>query len=260
MTFTDAKQRFSSRVADYLRYRPHYPPALLELLRKECGLRPQQVIADIGSGTGLLSELFLKQGHPVFGVEPNPEMRQAGEEYLQSYPGFTSVDGSAEATTLASASVDFVSAGQAFHWFDKKKARAEFQRILRGPGWIVAAWNFRDRESPFGEAYEHLLVKYGTDYAKVRDSYPESHDLDSFFAGSEVLARTLPNGRRLNCEQLAGLLRSASYMPEEGQANFLPMMNALGELYDRHQVNGGVEMNFTTHIYFGQLPASVSHP
>src|SRR5262245_43211146 len=123
MTFADAKQRFSNRVADYVRYRPGYPAAALDLLRKECGLRPERVIADIGSGTGLLSELFLKNGHRVFGVEPNPEMRQAGEEYLQSYRAFTSVDGSAEATTLADASVDFVTAAQAFHWFEPNAAR-----------------------------------------------------------------------------------------------------------------------------------------
>ncbi len=126
MTFVDAKQRFSNRVADYIRYRPGYPSAIHEVLRAECGLRPGHVIADIGSGTGFLSELFLKKGNRVFGVEPNEAMRQAGEEYLASFDGFTSVNGSAEATTLDDASVDFVTAGQAFHWFDQNAARREF--------------------------------------------------------------------------------------------------------------------------------------
>src|SRR5713101_378777 len=116
MSFADAKQRFSNRVADY----PGYPPAVLDLLRAECGLRPEHLIADMGSGTGLLSELFLKNGNRVFGVEPNEAMRQAGEEHLASYDGFTSINGSAEATTLLQASVEFVTAAQAFHWFEPR--------------------------------------------------------------------------------------------------------------------------------------------
>ena len=150
MTFTDAKERFSSRVADYVRYRPGYPSALLELLRTECGLRPGHVIADIGSGTGFLSELFLKNGNRVYGVEPNKDMRQAGEEYLASYDGFSSIEGSAEATTLDDASVDFITAGQSFHWFAPDAARREFVRILKPGGWMVIAWNDRRMdEAPF---------------------------------------------------------------------------------------------------------------
>src|SRR5256885_16806379 len=164
LTFADAKQRFSNRVADYVRYRPGYPPAVLDLLRAECSLRPGHVIADIGSGTGLLSELFLKNGNRVYGVEPNEAMRQAGEEYLAAYDGFSSIEGSAESTTLDDASVDFVTAGQAFHWFQQEAARTEFRRILKPDGWIVVAWNDRQMETPFASAYEDLLVKYGTDY------------------------------------------------------------------------------------------------
>src|ERR1700736_2261037 len=117
MTFTDAKQRFSDRVADYVRYRPGYPTEVLTLLRSECALRPGQVIADIGSGTGFLSELFLKNGNRVYGIEPNEAMRLAGEEYLASFDNFVSIDASAEATTLEYGTIDFVTAGQAFHWF-----------------------------------------------------------------------------------------------------------------------------------------------
>src|SRR4029077_13490966 len=146
MIFTDAKQRFSNRVADYVRYRPGYPSAVLDALRNECSLRPGHVIADIGSGTGFLSELFLKNGNRVYGVEPNTEMRQAGEEYLASYDNFSSIEGSAESTTLSDSSVDFVTAGQAFHWFERDAARAEFIRILKPAGWVVIAWN-EDRQS-----------------------------------------------------------------------------------------------------------------
>src|SRR2546425_7349716 len=167
MTFADAKQRFSNRVADYARYRPGYPPAVLDLLRTECGLRPGHVIADIGSGTGLLSELFLKNGNRVFGVEPNEAMRQAGEEHLASYDGFTSINGSAEATALLNASVEFVTAAQAFHWFDPMAARREFLRILKPRGWFVVLWNDRRmEEAQPTRDYEGLLERFGIEDRK----------------------------------------------------------------------------------------------
>jgi len=258
MTFADAKERFSTRVADYARYRLKYPAGVITTLRDECALRPGHVIADIGSGTGLLSELFLKNGNRVYGVEPNKDMREAGEEYLASYDHFSSVEGCAEATTLSDASVDFITAGQAFHWFEPGKTHAEFLRILRPHGWIVAVWNFRARETPFGAAYEDILVKYGTDYASVRASYPASHDVPGFFSGGRFFKRTLPGGRFLGWDELAGLLRSASYMPQEGQPNFVPMMEALRELFLRHQENDQVPWNYATHIYCGQLARSAA--
>src|SRR4029453_17979120 len=125
---SDSIQRFSSRVEDYIKYRPSYPPALLDTLVTQCRLTPTAEVADIGSGTGLLSELFLRNGNRVYGVEPNREMREAGERLLSAYPSFVSVDGRAEATMLDDASVDFVTAGQAFHWFDPPHARREFMR------------------------------------------------------------------------------------------------------------------------------------
>src|SRR5271169_949232 len=175
MTFSNAKQRFSNRVTDYVRHRPGYPAACLDLLREECRLQPAHAVADIGSGTGLLSKLFLDNGNRVLGVEPNAEMRSAGAEFLQEYANFSSVNGSAEATTLPGHSVDFVSAGQAFHWFDPVAAKCEFQRILKPDGWVVVLWNDRRiSESRFSREYENLLVRFGTDYSRVKEAYPEA--------------------------------------------------------------------------------------
>jgi SAM-dependent methyltransferase len=255
MTFTDAKERFSQRVSDYVRYRPSYPSALLELLRRECGLRPGHVIADIGSGTGFLSELFLKNGNRVYGVEPNKEMRQAGEEYLASYDGFSSIEGAAEATTLDDTSVDFITAGQSFHWFEPDAARREFVRILKPGGWMVIAWNDRRmEEAPFTRDYENILERFGIDYKKVKDSYPEAERIRSFL--STVWQRDVPNHQILDWEALCGRLRSSSFSPREGHANFAPMMEDLKRLFDAYQDAGQVRMDYFTRIYYGQLQAS----
>ena len=253
MAFTDSKQRFSSRVADYVRYRPGYPHEALTLLKSECGLRSGHAIADIGSGTGFLSELFLKNGNRVYGIEPNKEMRAAGEEYLAAYDSFASIDASAEATTLEDATIDFVTAGQAFHWFDPAATAREFRRILKPEGWVVVVWNDRQMDSAFATAYEDVLVKYGTDYKVVREAYPEMAAMRQFFAGGSVEERSLPNAQILDWDGLAGRLRSSSYAPQEGQANYAPMMAALEELFRANQVDGRVKMEYATHVYYGRL-------
>jgi SAM-dependent methyltransferase len=256
VTLADAKQRFSNRVADYVRHRPGYPAAMYDLLARDCGLRTEHVIADIGSGTGLLSKLFLDRGNPVLGVEPNPEMRAGGEEFLRGYSKFTSINGSAETTTLGDASVNFITAGQAFHWFDPTVARREFHRILKPDGFVVVAWNDRRiSETRFGREYEDLLVRFSTDYTRVKETYPEAAAMQRFFGESNFHSAELPNFQEFDFDGLAGRLRSSSYAPKEGHANYEPMMNELKRIFDENQVDGRVRMTYTTQIYFGQLDA-----
>lgn len=255
MTFADAKERFSSRVADYVKFRPGYPAAILDLLRDECGLRAGEscVVADVGSGTGFLAELFLKQGNRVFGVEPNLEMRQAGEEFLREFANFTSVAGAAEATTLADDSVNFVTAGQAFHWFEPVATRREFVRILKPGGWLVLVWNHRRMDTPFARDYEAMLNRYSADYGKVRASYPESDKVRDFFGEVACTERNLNYTQLFDWDGLAGRLHSSSYAPTEDQANYAPMMVELKRIFDAYQEGGRLPMEYETKIYFGQL-------
>jgi SAM-dependent methyltransferase len=253
-TITNSKERFSNRVADYIRYRPGYPSAVRDLLRTECGLRPGHVIADIGSGTGFLSELFLKNGNRVFGVEPNEAMRQAGEEYLAEYDNFISINGSAEATTLEDASVHFVVAGQAFHWFEPDATRREFSRILKPGGWVVVVWNERvTGATPFLREYEALIRKFGTDYSKVNENYPRQEQMKQFFGAHGLRSYEVPNFQEFDFDGIAGRLRSSSYMPAADHSNFAPMMDELRGIFDAHNESGRVRLEYTTHIYFGQL-------
>jgi ubiquinone/menaquinone biosynthesis C-methylase UbiE len=258
MTFTDSKQRFSNRVADYVHYRPGYPSAIRDVLRAECGLKSGHIIADVGSGTGFLSELFLKNGNRVFGVEPNEAMRLAGEEYLASYDGFVSVNGSAESTTLDEASVDFVTTGQAFHWFDQNAARREFTRILKPAGWVIVIWNERLTDTtPFVREYEDLLRKFGTDYASVKESYPNEQHMRDFFSVGAYSSHTLQNFQEFDFDGVAGRLRSSSFVPTQDHPNFTPMMAELQRIFDAHNQDGQVRLEYTTHIYFGRLNSPV---
>jgi len=254
VTGVDSKERFSSRVTDYVRYRPGYPPAILDPLRNEAGLTPASTIADVGSGTGLLAKLFLDHGNAVFGVEPNAAMRAAGEQFLHSYARFRSVTGSAEATTLPDTSVDFVVAGQSFHWFDPRKARIEFARVLKSPGWVAVVWNERRVEtSAFLRAYEQLLRTYSTDYAEVSAHYPEDQRMADFFAPGELRHCTFPNEQLFDFDGLRGRLLSSSYSPPKDHPNHQPMLAELRRIFDAHHERGRVRIEYTTHLYYGRL-------
>ena len=250
----DPTARFSSRVADYVRYRPGYPQSLVLLLEKECGLRRASEVADVGSGTGILSELFLRNGNRVYGVEPNREMRAAGERLLAAYPAFVSVEGRAEGTTLEDASVDFVTAGQAFHWFDPAGARREFQRILRPEGWVVVVWNDRRTAgTAFLEDYERLLLEYGTDYREVSVKYAEESSLAALFGASAPRRKTFDNEQVFDFDGLKGRLTSSSYAPQPGHPKFEPMMRELEAVFRRHERAGRVAVAYDTKVFYGRL-------
>jgi SAM-dependent methyltransferase len=211
------------------------------------------VIADIGSGTGKLSEIFLRNGNCVFGVEPNPGMRKAAEGILKGNRRFQSIVGSAESTSLSTNSVDFITAGQAFHWFDRQKARSEFSRILKPAGWVVIIWNERRLEaSPFLKAYEQFLLKYGTDYKEVRHE-KVAGEIPGFFAPGKVALATFENLQEFDFEGLKGRVFSSSYTPEPGTAASLAMLEALEEVFDNYASAGRVIVEYDTTVYYGRL-------
>ena len=253
----DSRQRFSTRVDNYIKYRPGYPEGVAATLRDACGLTPVSVVADVGSGTGLLARLFLDFGCRVTGIEPNAEMRAAGERLLAQYPGFTSLDGSAEATGLPSASVDFVTAGQAFHWFDPALAREEFRRILKPGGWVALVWNERRLDStPFLRDYEALLNTYGTDYQQInhRNVEEDARILPAFFGGEYQVAR-FEMLQTFGFDGVRGRMESSSYVPEADHPNYQPMLSALRRIFDRHQRDGVVAFEYDTRLFYGKIQA-----
>jgi ubiquinone/menaquinone biosynthesis C-methylase UbiE len=244
----DSTQRFSSRVDAYVRYRPGYPPVLLDFLKEECHLKSDSVIADVGSGTGLLAELFLRNGNRVYGIEPNPEMRKVGECLLERFPQFQSIAASAESTTLSNHSVDFVTVGRAFHWFDQDNALSEFLRILKPEGWIIVVWLKRKKSTPFLAEYEELLWTYAKDYREMKQKRLDSETL---LRQRAFQRRTSEDVRAFDYESLIGQTLSYSVTPEAGDANYDPMMEALSSLFQRHQRDARVTFEYDVVTYYG---------
>jgi SAM-dependent methyltransferase len=254
MPAKNSTTRFSSRVDDYIKYRPHYPAEIIDLLADKCGLTPESVIADIGSGTGILTKLFLENGNPVVGVEPNREMREGGESYLAEFARFTSVEGTSEATRLPPQSMDFILAAQAFHWFDQTKTRAEFQRILKPNGWVVLIWNDRRTDStPFLRDYEALLQEFGNDYKEIEHKNVRDENVFIAFFGAPPAAASFDNAQRVDFEGLIGRLNSASYMPGRGDARHAAMVAHAREIFTDHAVNGRVAFEYDTRVFYGNL-------
>jgi len=251
---SDPKKRFSSRVANYVKYRPKYPQEIISFLSEQNILNKKFNIADIGSGTGILSELFLRNGNFVYGVEPNKEMRVAGEIFLKSYSKYVSIEGSAEDTTLSDESVSLITAGQSFHWFNIERSRKEFLRILKPESWVILIWNRRKKETDeFLQNHEKLLLKYGTDYKFIEK---RKLDFDKFFKGElniQYKKILFANHQIVNYEELEGRLLSASYIPLNDHPLFNDMILELKKLFIKYQENGLIKILYETEVYYGQL-------
>lgn len=249
----DSITRFSNRVENYLKYRPRYPPEIISLLEAECGLTPASIIADVAYGTGFLTELFLKNGNTVFGIEPNAEMRAAGENLLASYSNFTSVVGTAEATSLEDSSVDFATAGQAFHWFDVERTKKEFSRILRPDGWCMFVWNgFNSEDTGPMQEFQKVFVEYSTDYHHAVREVNDS-DMEEFFSPRPYYKRSFANDQSLDFEGLVGRVLSMSYAPVQDAPNYRLLITALKDLFDKYEQNGRFTIHYDTPVYYGQL-------
>jgi len=247
-------QRFSDRVLNYVKYRPGYPKEVLDFLTTTTGLTPSWKIADLGSGTGISTVLFLDNGNTVYAVEPNEPMRKKAEEILGARSNFISIDGTAEHTTLASSSIDLIIAGQAFHWFEPVATKKECMRILRPGGSIALLWNERQKHSAFEKAYEELLLAFGSDYQQVNHSNITEKELSAFFAPAPFALKASDNRQSFDWQRLEGRFLSSSYIPLEQNDTYKEMMRRLKDIFDTWQQDGKVCFDYQTKLYVATYP------
>jgi SAM-dependent methyltransferase len=246
-------ERFSDRVKNYVKYRPGYPPEMLEFFKSELGLRKDSILADVGSGTGLSSKPFLENGNVVYGVEPNAAMRAAAKEFLAEFEYFASVDGTSANTNLEDQSADFVIAAQAFHWFEPEPTRKEFTRIIKPGGYVCLIWNERQLETnEFLREYEQLLLKHANDYGNVRHENIQEGELESFFL-QPFKRETFANHQILDFDGLKGRLLSSSYMPNDGEPKFDPMIKDLASVFAKHERGGKITILYDTNVFYSQF-------
>jgi SAM-dependent methyltransferase len=249
----NSKERFTNRVDDYVKYRPSYPPTVVDFVH-EHGVSKNAEIADIGAGTGISTKLFLDAGHSVCAVEPNEAMRTACDRWLGGDAGYGSIAGNAEDTLLSDASVDLVVAAQAFHWFDVDLAKKEFKRLLRGDKMVALFWNSRSLDgTQFLVHYEALLRRFGTDYKQVAERHSGDEVIEEWFGKDKVTTARFPNAQSLDFEGLKGRLLSSSYAPKEGHPQYEPMLLALRQLFNAQQRDGLVGFDYETRVYLGRL-------
>ena len=251
VSYTNATSRFSNRADNYAKFRPGYPAELFSYVEKMTALQPDAAIVDIGSGTGLFAEPLLKHGYGVVCIEPNEDMRRAGEHRLRKYPSFQSIRSTAEDTGLAENSVDLITVAQTFHWLDPVAARLECQRILKPNGHVILAWNRETKQTEFEQKYSELRTQYRSDEPGPVQIDPVL--INEFFSPGIVSSKGFANKQLLDFEALKGQLLSKSYIPLPGHPEYDEMISRLIRLFVLYNENGLVTVNYETLLYWGQI-------
>ncbi len=251
---SNSTTRFSSRVKDYVLYRPGYPSEITDYLSQNYGLRSDSIIADIGSGTGKSSEMFLDNGNTVYGVEPNVDMRLAAEKLFEDNPYFISVDGKSEDTTLPDKSINFIIAGQAFHWFDPIETKKEFSQILKPGGKVILIWNEREpNQTGFMGEYDAFLYKYSTDYKEIDHRNIDETKIASFYSPGSFQEEDFENSQNFDFEGLKGRYNSSSYAIPASDPGYSDVIQVLTELFMKYENDGEIVMKYVTKLFCGDF-------
>lgn len=246
-------ERFNNRSENYDHYRPRYPSKLIDLLRNEADLTSNSIVADIGSGTGLLAELLLKSECKLFCVEPNGEMRNRAHEKLGKVTNCSIINGTAENTSLPASSIDLITAGQAFHWFDPTESSKEFTRILKRGGNVALVWNTRVKsDSGMNFEYEKLVKGYSKDYHSSGVRGIEKDIIIGFY-NADFRYFKLRNYQKLNLDGLLGRYLSSSYALSEKEPGFGVLKRDFENAFIRNETGGHVTLEYETEVFIGKI-------
>ena len=247
-------EKFSGKASIYEKFRPEYPKEFIEYLYSNVGFNQSSIIADIGSGTGILTGQLLEKGSRVYGVEPNRDMRSRAEFRLSGFDRFTSVDGTAENTKLEDRSADFITVAQAFHWFDISAFKKECQRILRPNGLAVLVWNSRLSDSAIVIDNAEVFRKYCPEFKGFSGGIEErTSDFSVFFKEGSYTTKQFNNDISYDLEGFIGRSLSASYSPKKGDVSYDMFIAAVTDIFERYSFNGKVIIPNITRAYIGKV-------
>lgn len=247
-------EKFTGKASAYEKYRPAYPKEFIDYLYKHAAFMQESIIADIGSGTGILSGQLLERGSSVIGVEPNEDMRRTAEKNLSGYSNYISIAGTDENTALSDFSIDFITVAQAFHWFDIQGFKKECRRILKPEGKVVLVWNSRVPDSKIVMENAEICQRLCPDFKGF--SGGEKNDTGAFmpfFRGGIYENKNFENNLEYNLDNFIGRNLSASYAPKQEENNFNLFVSELMELYEKYEKNGKVVLPNITRCYIGRV-------
>lgn len=252
-TIMDNTEKFNQKADAYSFGRPTYAKTFIDWLYSEQGLNRQSIIADIGSGTGILSKQLLDKGSIIYAVEPNTDMRINAENKLKSFKNFRSVNGTAEHTTLENNCVDFITVAQAFHWFNVISFKKECYRILKPNGKVFLIWNTRDSAADVNIQQGLIFKKYCPNFVGFSGGIKENDERICAFFENKFVRVEFDKPLLYDREKFIQRSLSSSYSLNKEDKNFNQFLQAINDFFDRYSINGVLTVPNNTVVYFGTV-------
>lgn len=250
----DNTTKFSDKVEVYRQYRPSYPDAFVHYLFDEVGISQDACVADIGAGTGILTEILSEHVKTVYAIEPDRNMRIACMDTCGRSCAFVALEGRAESTGLPDQCLDFITVAQAFHWFEPHRTQLEFSRVLKPDGMVILVWNSRVPDAPLTIAWDAVCRKHCPNFTGFsNDSVMSESQVHDFFRDGICETRQYPNNRLLDLASFLGTALSASYAPVFGQPAYDSFVTALTQLFWEHATGEKILVPMYTHSYVGRI-------
>ncbi len=242
---------FESKAEQYSDGRPSYAPEMIYKLLNDV-IQVDGNIADIGSGTGVLTKEFVKKGYEIYAVEPNEEMRKKAEQELSAYSNFHSVDAFAENTGLKDNSISLITVASAFHWFDVDKFKQECIRILTQKGVVCIIFNVRVFDD-FSKKQSEICERYCNGFESLTHGYDKTvGSLENFFESSYATYRyDFPI--EYTKQKFLSRSLSSSYAPLSDSENYKAFVREITALLDEAYETDTVKIANQTVMFVGRV-------
>lgn len=199
------KDNFSKQSADYAKFRPHYPDALIEYVVSF--VKERTMALDIATGNGQVAQKLAPHFKTVYATD-------ISEKQLANALAASNIiykQEPAENTGFNHHQFDLITVAQAIHWFQFDGFYKEIDRILK-PGGVFAVLGYGlfstnpDSDKIIGDFYRNIVGPYWDTERKYLDEMYETIP----FPFAEVETQKFSNHFTWSFEQLAGYLETWS--------------------------------------------------